>query len=164
MSYRGLESSTSDTYTRTHALTSGRQLKITFFDILSDSEYPNTDIAIFFSWKHSFLSKEAKLEKNCLQFNWAGEIFKHRIKTVKKIDICCWKSKTSASKKYILLKKYIDTHFRLGYIRLIFTIPETLHKLLNSYFFILILHSNACSKSCHYTVLSGTNILLNTAM
>ena len=63
MSYRGCKRRKSDTYThtraRTHTLTSGRQLKITFLDVLDYSEYSDTRKKNF-SRKHSFLSEEAK--------------------------------------------------------------------------------------------------------
>ena len=46
-------------HTRVH--TSGRQLKITFLDVLDYSEYSDANISkFFFSRKHSFLNKEAK--------------------------------------------------------------------------------------------------------
>ena len=47
-------------HTHTHTHTSGRQLKIKFLDVLDYSEYSDTNISIFFSQKHSFLSEEAK--------------------------------------------------------------------------------------------------------
>ena len=65
-SYRGLKHCNSDTYahTHTHTHTSGRQLKITFLDVLDYSEYSDTNISkFFFSRKHSFLNEEAKYEK-----------------------------------------------------------------------------------------------------
>ena len=41
-------------HTRTYTHTSGRQLKITFFDILDYSEYSNTNISIFFHENKKF--------------------------------------------------------------------------------------------------------------
>ena len=51
------------TRTRTHArtYTLRRQLKITFLDVLYYSELSDTNISIFFSRQHIFVSKEAKL-------------------------------------------------------------------------------------------------------
>ena len=45
MSYRGCKRRKSDTYTltHTHTQTSGRQLKITFVDVLDYSEYSDTN-------------------------------------------------------------------------------------------------------------------------
>ena len=63
MSYRGLKRLKSDTYAqmhtrehthtraRAHTHTSGRQLQITFLDVLHDSEYSDTNISNFFSRK-----------------------------------------------------------------------------------------------------------------
>ena len=48
MSYRGFKRWKSDTYTRTHTHTSGRQLKITSLDVLDYSEYSDTNISKFF--------------------------------------------------------------------------------------------------------------------
>ena len=50
------------THTRKHAHTSGRQLKITFLDVLDYSEYSDTSISKKkkISRKHSFLSEKAK--------------------------------------------------------------------------------------------------------
>ena len=49
------------THARTHTHTSGRQLKITFLDVLDYSEYSDTNISKNkISRKHSFLSEEAK--------------------------------------------------------------------------------------------------------
>ena len=56
MSSRGLKHWKSDT----HAHTSGRQLKITFLDVLDYSEYSDTNISIFFLRKHSSLNEEPK--------------------------------------------------------------------------------------------------------
>ena len=69
MSYRGFKRWKSDTYThaRTHTHTSGRQLKITFLDVLDYSEYSDTNISKKkSSRKHSFLSEEAKMKSNCM--------------------------------------------------------------------------------------------------
>ena len=61
MSYRGFKRWKSDTHAHTH--TSGRQLKITSLDVLDYSEYSISKKK--FSRKHSFLSDEAKITKNC---------------------------------------------------------------------------------------------------
>ena len=67
MSYRGFKLWKSDTYThtRTHTHTSGRQLKITFLDVLDYSEYSDTtyyDISNFFFFhENSFLNEETNL-------------------------------------------------------------------------------------------------------
>ena len=51
----------------THTHTPGRQLKITFIDVLDYSEYLDTNIRKKkISRKHSFLSEEAKTWKNCI--------------------------------------------------------------------------------------------------
>ena len=64
MSYRGLKSLKSVTYTRTNTHTSGRQLKIIFIGVLEYYEYSDTNIAnFFFPRKHSFISEEAKVMK-----------------------------------------------------------------------------------------------------
>ena len=57
-------------YPRTHTHTSGRQLKITFFDVLYYSEYSNTNMSKKkFSRKQSFLSEEAKSTRKFQSFD-----------------------------------------------------------------------------------------------
>ena len=51
------------THTHAHTHASGRQLKMTFLDILDYSEYSDTNISIFFFTKHSFLSQKEKWTK-----------------------------------------------------------------------------------------------------
>ena len=49
----------------THTHTSGRQLKITFLDVLDYSDYSVTNISKFcFSRKHSFICEETKLKNS----------------------------------------------------------------------------------------------------
>ena len=51
ISYRGLKHWTSDAHVHTQTHTSGRQLKITFLDVLDYSEYSDTNISnFFFHW------------------------------------------------------------------------------------------------------------------
>ena len=65
MSYRSFKRWKSDTYSHTQTHASGRQLKITFLDVLDYSECSDTNISKKkFSRKHSFLSEEAKGTKN----------------------------------------------------------------------------------------------------
>ena len=47
-------------HTRSQTHTSGRQLKMTFLDVLDYSEYSDTNILNCFSQKHSLLTEEAK--------------------------------------------------------------------------------------------------------
>ena len=66
MSYRGLKRWKSDSHAHTHP--SGRQLKITFLEVLDYSEYSDTNISKKKnSRKHGFRSEEAKWKKNYMQ-------------------------------------------------------------------------------------------------
>ena len=65
----------SRTHAHTHTHTSGRQLKITFLDVLDYSEYSDTNISnIFFLRKHSFLTEEEKSSEHCRIF-WKFRFF-----------------------------------------------------------------------------------------
>ena len=60
MSYRGFKRWKSDTHTHTCTHTSGRQLKVTFLDVLDYSEYSDTNISKFFFFHENIASSVRK--------------------------------------------------------------------------------------------------------
>ena len=87
MNYRGFKRWKSDTRTRTRTHASGRQVKITFLDVLDYSEYSDTNISKKKKFhENSFLSKEAKYEKFENRNLAFAEFKAHKIRYFNKYD------------------------------------------------------------------------------